>query len=236
MYNLSANSSKIIDDYLCLPLPGALVRTPYYNNKHKGVRMGLPALVGKGTPKEIAEEALIYATREKIDLASLDTESKQRFLVDHSLGIDCSGLAYHILDAESQARDKGSLASHLQYPLNNGILSRLGRYIRRRYAQNADTLTLAHPFNSGEIKQSDLAPGDLVVLIDRGGGERNHVLVVESVDEKKVSLIHSIANAEDGKYNHGARMENFTISDQIANEIREKFRAKSIWLRRFNWL
>lgn len=233
---LSDEAQKIVSDYLNLPIGGKTVRTPYYNNKHRMLRGGLRALVGKGTPREIAEEALLYSMKEKVRLQDLAPEMLTRFLVDHNLGIDCSGLAYHILDAECVSRGFGHISSHLNYPFHSSLLSRISRFVRRRYVENTDTLTLAHPSNSKEIPIHDIAPGDMIILLDKGFGERNHILIVKSVEVDKLVLIHSIANSEDGKYGHGVRTEAATISGQILNEIQERFRAKNICLRRLNVL
>src|SRR3989344_7608981 len=97
---------------------------PYYNNAHKKVRLGLRALIGKGTPEEVSDEALLYSLREKVDLKTLTPELRKKFLIEHNIGIDCSGLAYHVLDAENKARDKGSLAGHLHYPYANSFWKR----------------------------------------------------------------------------------------------------------------
>jgi hypothetical protein len=108
------------------------------------------------------------------------------------------------------------------------------RFIRRRYVENTNTLTFAHPSNSSEVQPGEIAAGDMVVLIDRGTGERNHLLTVKAVEKDKVILIHSIAMPEDGKYNHGVRLEIITKSGQLLNELRERYHAGSIWLRRLN--
>lgn len=232
---LTGKAEKVAFDFLNLPIGGKLVRTPYYNNKHKRVRGGLRALVGKGKPEEIVEEALIMSMKERVNLNELDQANITKFLVDHNLGIDCSGLAYHILDTESKERGLGSIGPRLSYPLRGGMLGWLSRLIRRRYVENADTLTLAHPTNSHEVAVGDVAPGDMVVLIERGTGERNHTFIVKDVGDKEITLIHSIATPEDGKYNHGVRLEVLSKSGQLLNDLRERYRAGSICLRRLNW-
>ena len=58
----------------------------------------------------------MFAFKDKIDLGSLADENLRRFLVDHNLGVDCSALVYHILDAESKARGQGPLKKHLKFP------------------------------------------------------------------------------------------------------------------------
>jgi len=188
---------------------------PYFNNARSSVRFGLRALVGKGSPQEIADEALLYSLREKVNLKNLSPEQKKKFLVDHNIGIDCSGFAYYVLDAESQARGLGTLFHNLSYPFANSLFSHLGRMLRRRYVESADVSTFAHPSNSHEVKPRDVLPGDFFVRINK---DRNHMMVVTEISGGQITIAHAEARPEDGRYGHGVRTETLLFS-QLALPI-----------------
>lgn len=66
---------------------------PYFINKP--IRhLSQNALVGKGTWQEISAEA----QKLNPDFNNLSPEHKYNFLKKHHLGIDCSGLVYHLLN------------------------------------------------------------------------------------------------------------------------------------------
>ncbi|MEK7535910.1 MAG: hypothetical protein AAB590_02780 [Patescibacteria group bacterium] len=247
---LSKEALEIVKDY---------ENVPYYNNKHRQVRMALRVLVGKGSPEEIAHEVLIYALREKVDFKNLTPELQKKFLIEHNIGIDCSGLAYYILDAESTARGKGTLASQLNFPSANGPFMRLGRFFRRRYVENAGVRTFAYETNSHEIPLLDITPADLIVILESGTNiSANHVLIVTQVNliqnmPTEIHYIHSIAWPVDGKFGHGVREGRIAIKninksllDQTWIEngkiglenftYHKASAAGSLSLRRLNWL
>jgi hypothetical protein len=207
---LSLEAKNIIDSYLCLPIGVGCV-TPYFNNRRTKVRAGLRPLIGKGSPREIADEAEIIALRSKVDIKSLDTSTLKKFLVDKGLGIDCSGFAYHVLDAESKARKAKPLKSYLTFRLSP--LRRL--FARLRTAEQVSVGVLASDANSSLIRLVDVQPGDIVTLLNP---EYNHVLVIESVERKKsetiLSYVHSYAWPDEGVYGHGVRRGTLRLTDE----------------------
>ena len=198
--------------------------TPYFNNSRERMRMGLRAQVGKGTPEEISEEAQLAAFREHIDLAVLAPQMRKNFLVSHKFGVDCSGFAYHILDAEARARGLGPLYKHLNFPYSASLLSSFGRSLRRRYAENCDVRTFAHTSNSREIPLAEIAPGDFLIrlagvnqpseVLTKEGPfvQRDHIIIVTAVDGPNITLAQSEARPEDGRYNHGVRVETLPLT------------------------
>ncbi|HEY4493674.1 MAG TPA: hypothetical protein VJB98_03585 [Candidatus Paceibacterota bacterium] len=197
---------------------------PYYNNARVAVR-GLRVMRGKGSPEEIKDEALIYALREKVDLRALRPEIYKKFLVNHNIGIDCSGLAYHILDTESRARGKGSLAQHLRFPFMNNVFQQLFRTLFRRFAENTDVRTFASPANSHAIDVSEAEPGDFFIRLGKAKGERDHMILISAVAPDMITLVQSVALPTDGRYGHGVR-----------TEIIPRNAAPKFPLRRLNWL
>jgi hypothetical protein len=157
---LSEETIELLDCFLNLPI-GAGCATPYFNNRRAKIRGGLSGLVGKGSPKEITTEAKIIATRKKINLNDLNSEGLKRFLVENGLGIDCSGLAFHLLNAESKARGLGSFASNIKSERNfiRKILYRL------RPEVNTNVEVFASPKNSQEINIKDAEAGDIITMM-----------------------------------------------------------------------
>ena len=216
MNELSKEAHGVIESYLRLPI-GAGAVTPYFNNRRAKIRAGLRALIGKGSPKEIADEARIIALREKVDVKSLDSATLKRFLVDKGLGIDCSGFAYHVLDAESRVRNSKPLKSYLALKLSplRSLLARL------RTAEQVSVAVLARDDNSSPVRAKDAQPGDIVTLLNP---EYNHVLVIESSEktDKNIVLryVHSYAWPHEGVYGHGVRRGTITLAgDDIMRGI-----------------
>lgn len=71
---------------------------PYFTNKGKHKNSGPNAFVGKGTAKEIALETIDLANRQNIKLLDLTADQIYNFQKKNHLGIDCSGLACHLLN------------------------------------------------------------------------------------------------------------------------------------------
>ena len=214
---LSPNAEAVIQKYLHLHFTDNLeINTPYLNNRRTGIRAGLRVLIGKGTPDEIIDEARLIALREKIELTNLDTKNLKKFLVDHGLGIDCSGLAYHILAAE--LRTHGTvLGARLKFPFIKNPLRKL--IARLRPVESAGVRTLAHEKNATRISTNEIQPGDMIVMIETGTTNKfNHVLLVTETDSStdnqisKITYIQSIQYSKDGKYNHGVRTDEISIT------------------------
>ncbi len=205
---LSPQAETVINDYLTLPFPNRQVACPYYNNRRSGMRGGLRVLIGKGSPEDIAEEALIISLKDKIDLERLDNETLQKFLVDHKLGVDCSGFAYHVLNAELCALHKKKLGDALYFPQAKNIFRKL--IIKMRPAENAGVKVLAHDRNSTVVPVSEARPGDFIIMLGTNPQhDYDHVVVITDVKKEKnitvLTYTHALQWAADGKYNHGVR-------------------------------
>jgi len=251
-HQLSSDARKVISDYLSLP--DIRVPAPYYNNRRHKLAAGLRALAGKGLPTEIVEEAELFAIREKVSLASLAPADKTRFLVDHHLGIDCSGFVYHVLDAESHARGAGAMHSHISFH-HRSLLRRL--IARLRPAQNAGAITFAQPTNSFEVPLSDVQPGDFIVMTHNPEARSfDHIILITAVDKATthttLTYTHSIAWPSDGVCGHGVRIGTITVTDpliRLADQVWEEHgkagaenythgratKAETTSLRRLNW-
>lgn len=227
MSSLSPQALQIIQNYLILPFSGKQVSCPYFNNRRAKVRAGLRALIGKGSPEDIVEEATIFSLREKIDLNKLSDEELKKFLIDHNLGIDCSGLVYHILNAEMQAQKKGSLHKVLKRPwFKNPIRKTLVKF---RPIENTGVGTFDHNINSEEVNLKDMQAGDMIIMMSAGPKQDyNHILLVERVTRDgervtRVDYIHSFQYSTDGQYNHGVKEESIVITDPNKNILEQNW-------------
>lgn len=213
---LAPAALEIIDRYRNLPFPGGPVACPYYNNRRLERRGGLRTLVGKGRPAEIMEEAEILSVRERVDLTKLSPEEAKKFLVDRGLGIDCSGLAYYLLDAELRTRGKGPLKKYLRWE-NASLLRRL--LARLRPVENTSVKTLGDDRNSRAVPLANIAPADYIVMLATGlNRDFDHVAMVHRVDRengelKKIHYTHALAWRADGRYGHGVREGTIEITN-----------------------
>lgn len=207
---LDGQARTVLDLYLALPL-GSKPSCPYFNNRRRKSRSQLRVLKGKGTPQEIAEEATISALHCRIGIASLSTDKLKEFLIAQDLGIDCSGLAYHVLNAYC-AEKTGKKISSFVRSNRTGLLGRL--VARLRPAENLGAASFANPRNSVEIKASEAKPGDIITFIGTGkDGTYNHIVVITGVEktpagsgtDTRLTYAHSYAWPSDGTTGHGVR-------------------------------
>lgn len=224
---LSPEALRVIDEYLHLPFSGKNISCPYYNNRRHRVRGALRAMIGKGSPEEIVHEAIISALKERIDLLSLDNDTLKKFLVDHHIGIDCSGFVSYVLDAELRARGNMPLRKQIFFPHAKNIFRKL--IVKIRPAENMDVRTLADDKNSEEITPSHVRPGDYIVFT--GAGERqdrDHILLIHRVDRGDQSSViihytHAFQWSTDGKYHHGVRQGIIYITNTDASLLEGKW-------------
>jgi len=227
---LSEEAQKIIENYLHLPISGHEIVCPYYNNRRSNIRAGLRSLIGKGTPTDIAEEAAIIALREKQDFKKMDDKSLKEFLVNHKLGVDCSGFYYHVLDAELHAQGLGNMREHLKFPYIKNPFRKLLTIFRP--VEHAGVRTLSHEKNAIEIKLSEVAPGDMITMISTGTNHNfNHLLLIHAVDGEKnkpkaIHYTHSFAWSSDGAYGHGIKQGEIKITDLNKNLLEQIWTEK----------
>lgn len=205
---LSPAATTIISHFENLQIGGKKIRCPYFNNKRAGKRASLSVLTGKGRPQDIEEEAHILAQRERINLSIQNEEQVRAFLVDHELGIECSGFAYHVLAAEQKSKGK-SIRSIV--PHSTGFIRKL--IARWRHLQNVNVKAFADEKNSSVISLSNVQAGDIITMLGTGDThDLDHILIVSEVDEKTLHYIHALNWKSDGKYNHGIRRGSITIN------------------------
>lgn len=216
---LHPNTSQLIANYLSLPFLTDGVRCPYFNNRRTKVRGALRVLVGKGRPEEIVEEAKLFALREKINLKNFNSEQLENFLSTHHLGVDCSGLAYHLLDSETKAQRQKNLRAYLHFPFAKTPWRKL--LAKLRPAENAGTRTLAHTSNSTEISISKVAAGDIIIMLDGPEiGNPNHILFIHERTENVLHYTHAL-NWKNKTDQNGVRQGTIKITDENKNLLEQ---------------
>lgn len=222
---LSPETLAIINSYLHLPFPDKDISCPYFNNRHSKVHAGLRVLIGKGTPQEIVDEATLFAFRQKVDFKKLSDEELKKFLVDHNLGIDCSGLVYSILDTEFKSQKKGSLKKYLKFPTKNFLRKFI---IRLRTIENTGVQTFADDKNSNVISLKDVQPGDFIIFLNTMEKGFHHIVMIQAVEydnttPKILFYTHSLHWQKDGKYAHGVRQGSIEITDIHASLLEQRW-------------
>lgn len=240
MSELSKEAILVVQNYLALPFPWTKVSCPYYNNRRAKMRGALRAQIGKGSPRDIADEAVIISLREKMVLQSMDAERLKRFLVDHRLGVDCSAFAFYVLDAEVRAKRGKHLAACLSYGSRNPIRQLL---IRMRPVENANVEIFAKAENSAEIDLRSAGPGDLIVMRKTGEKhDRDHILLIVETEKadgalSRIRYAHSFAWRSDGQYGHGVREGIIKITHPEEEMLEQEWEEKGqIGMNNETWL
>ncbi len=195
---------------------------PYFNNRRKKIHGGLRVSKGKGTPADIFEEAEIQAMQSHVDLKALPKDLFKEFLVENDLGVDCSGFAYHLLDAILVESGKSHIKNSLTFP-QRGIVRNI--LTKLRPAENAGVSIFRDEKNSLPINPRESQPGDIIVIMGTGRDKTyNHIMVITSVENRgsdiEIKYAHSYAWPSDGLYNHGVREGSILFGkNDLTNDI-----------------
>src|SRR3989344_1224861 len=203
---ISEQARAMIDAYLAMPF-ASRPNCPYFNNRRRKIRGSLRVVKGKGTPWEIAEECEIDAKFARVKIGDLSADKLKEFLVENDLGIDCSGFAYHVLNALCQEKTGKNIQSFVKNLRTGFIGSLTGRL---RPAENIGVTAFAHEKNSKAIEISEARAGDIIVFLGTGKDKiYNHILVITATLRKdgdtRISYAHSYAWPSDGTSGHGVR-------------------------------
>src|SRR3989339_1439893 len=185
---LSPSAQKVIHDYFNLPfLKVDGVRCPYFNNARAGTRGQLRVLIGKGSPKEIVEEAKIISIQyckgifDVNGMCCIHPDQNEhpeasclyRFLIDNNLGVDCSGFITHVLTAHYKEAKGINLPKKIIMTLKLNFFKKL--IAKLRPIEHINVGAYAIDPISAIIKLKDAQPGDLIIMLETGPkNERNH--------------------------------------------------------------
>lgn len=217
---LSPTAEKIIDQYFNLPFPGISgVRCPYFNNTRLKQRGQLRVLVGKGSPEEIVEESKIISIQYKCGIfvqggaacpPGITAEMIGKFLVDHNLGIECSGFVSQIIRADYWDKKKFDFTKKMFIASPR----HLGRYLisKLRPIENIGVRIYGNDKNSHPVKLCEIQSGDLILMFETGPlKKRNHVLLARDVSGNKIEYVHARAWSSEGHYGHGVSKGTITV-------------------------
>ncbi|MBP6858763.1 MAG: hypothetical protein KBC33_02945 [Candidatus Pacebacteria bacterium] len=214
---LSQPAFSVLNHYLNFTVGSASCSVPYFNNKTKLSRLALRVNVGKGSPQDISDEIQSLIVKSHVAIDTLTTESLKKVLVDQNIGIDCSGFAYHVLNAESAETKGVSLRKRLSFVNCRTLFDRVRCALRP--VENCDVVTFADAKNSSGVALTDVQPGDIITMLDNSAeGERDHILVIHQVDyhnsaPTKIYYSHAVAYPEDGVYGTGIKQGSIDITD-----------------------
>jgi len=223
---LTKEALSVIDHYQHFKFGNAVCSVPYFNNKIARQRAGLRVNIGKGSPEEILDEVQTIKLKNHVDADLITSETLKKLLVDNNIGIDCSGFAYYVLNAESEALQKGRLSRKLRFMNCRGIFGKV--YCWLRPVANCDVATLANTKNSRVVRLIDIKPGDMITMIDREKSSRNHILIIDRVEMEtsipsKVYYSHAVAYPEDGLYGSGIKQGMIEITNPDASIIGQRW-------------
>ncbi len=245
---LSPKAEQRIKDYLELPFKGIKgVRCPYYNNARSRERGQLRVLIGKGLPHEIVEEAQIISIQYHAGLftkegecclhnahESTTTDAIRKFLIDHQLGIECSGFVTHVLRAHFLETKKIDITKKLHIISKRRIIRWL--ITRLRPVENINVRTYTDPKNSrvivghGEACDAQkLAPGDVITMLETGPNhKRNHILVITDIQGDVIHYAHARAWTSEGQYGHGIARGTITIQKPSKGLLEQVWEEKKL--------
>lgn len=169
---------KFLKKFFNFKVFGKNVTIPYWINKLDKEIYG--PYGGKGTPEEILEATRKAAEAAKINLHKASLEEIHAFMKQNSIGLDCSGFAYQILDFLDHQKGGDGLENSVI-----GVGGGMG--IRKT---NADSLTN----NTNTLPVEDylqVKAGDLLRL--DGGG---HVAVIVKSQKKEIVYAHISAKTK----------------------------------------
>ena len=159
------------NEYTNFTVAGRHIKIPYVMSSR---RWDFWRTSGKSTPEKLNEELIAYAQRYSFDLNAAKEYDVYQFMREHGIGIDCSGLAYHLLDAFVRALHGIPLSQYLvRFP---GILGQLEKNLLAfKRSRRINAATLVSPLNAVSVESTkDIRIGDLIF----SEHIRDHVLVV----------------------------------------------------------
>lgn len=194
---------EYIDRYEHLKIAGQDIVVPYYINL-RGFLTD-PVHGGKGTPEEIEAAA----NKLTAGMKNLGVEDIRTIMMENSIGLDCSGLIYHVLNHWLNQLGKGDLKDYLPRHSVWGIRKFLSRSLKPQSSVSADMLT-SQPI-SKQVSVSEVHPGDLI----RSRGGKHILLVTEVVYDNNVPTKIKFVNSTTYYKRNGLRYGEITLDDKF---------------------
>ena len=242
---LSPSAEQLITDYLNLPFPGIPgVRCPYFNNAKLRRRAELRALIGKGTPQEIVEEAKIISLQYHSGLfdkkgncclhnehtgQKMTAEDVRKFLIDRHLGVECSGFVTHVLSKHFWDTNQIKLTKQLKICSRTNLLRKL--ICRLRPVENCGVAVYATDQNTdvvvGEaapLNYTSIQAADVIILLNTGPRHNhNHIILITEKNGQTISYVHAREWPSEGLYGHGVARGTITLINPQANLLAQRW-------------
>jgi hypothetical protein len=235
---LSSQAQKILNDYFNLPFDGITgVRCPYFNNARLKQRAQLRVLIGKGTPKEIVEEAKIISIQYHAGLfdkaghcclhnehtgEKITAEQIRKFLIDHNLGVECSGFVTQILRAHFKEIKNIDIARKFFITSPRHLVRWLISLLRP--IENISVRRYADDRNTKKINWSEAQAGDVIVVLETGPkNNHNHILLITEKNGSMINYVHARTWGSEGKYGHGVSKGEIKITKPDGNILDQEW-------------
>lgn len=227
--SLSPQSQKLLDEYFSLPFKGMPgVRTPYFNNARKKQRAQLRVLVGKGTPSELVDEAQIISIQYHAGIFDknghcclhgahtnehANTEEIRKFLIDHNLGVECSGFVTQILRVHFKETKNIDIAKRFFIISPKHFLRWC--LTKLRPIENISVSTWVKNENTEAVNDwTRCQAGDVITILESGPNKKHdHILLIVNNDGKTIEYAHARAWTSEGKTGHGVTNGQIKIVD-----------------------
>lgn len=162
---------------------------------------------GKGSHQQISLATRKAAKLEKLSLSKLNPKDVCRLQKRHSIGIDCSGLAYQLLNYWHKLNKHASIK-----PKIIGVN-------RQKGPRKVNVHMLADPQNSTKLNSySKLKTADLIIV-----DKKKHVLFIIEANKDKIRYIHSSQKS----LNRGVHQGTLTITNPDKNLKYQSFTDKT---------
>lgn len=227
--SLLPQSQKILDEYFSLPFKGMPgVRTPYFNNARQKQRGQLRVLVGKGKPQEIVDEAQIISIQYHAGIFDKNghcclhgahsneratADEIRKFLIDHNLGVECSGFVTQILRTYFKETKNIDIAKHFFIVSPKHFLRWC--LTKLRPIENISVRTWMKDENTEMMSDwTKCQTGDVVTMLESSPNKKHdHILLILDNDGKTIEYAHARAWASEGKEGHGVATGQIKIID-----------------------
>lgn len=190
------------NEYISFEIAGKIINVPYSITKEGMAQYAIgddssggqtdkyANYGGKGTPEQIRNIVIQTAEKDKFDLQKAKPEEIIDFMIEHGIGVDCSGFVYNVLNLYLKKTKNKSLDTLiLRYKGIAGILERfLLQYNRVRRSSAA---TLTNDLNTVKIEAiKDIRPGDMIRLTHTDW-KGKHIAIIVDVDDNNITYAMS---------------------------------------------
>lgn len=208
--------TKYINSYANLGGIFEGVSIPYFNNNNSKKRAALRVFLGKASVEELREELELISLRKHLDYNKISTEEKKKFIVESNLGLDCSGLVFHILNHYLKFERKENIRKYLKFKNKNLI-----KFIFRIFRLVENTSVQVFFDSSKEVSLGEAKVLDLII-IKSTDTKKNHIMLITDIEReqgkiKTIKYIHSIRWNTSLRYEHGVDTGLINIIDLNKN-------------------